>query len=89
MRLGHVRFGGARRCGPAATRVFERHARYGRQTDLMRQVVRICEEGGRILDPFAGSGTTLVAADAEGYAWTGIEMTQHYYDVASSRLGGH
>jgi len=48
--------------------------------------VRICEEGGRILDPFAGSGTTLVAAELEGYDWTGIEMTQHYFDVARSRL---
>ena len=52
----------------------------------MRQLVRICEQGGRILDPFAGSGTTLVAADAEGYSWTGIEMTGHYSDVARSRL---
>ncbi len=34
----------------------------GKPTGLMRQVVRICEAGGRILDPFAGSNTTLVAA---------------------------
>lgn len=55
-------------------------------TDLMRQLVRICEEGGRILGPFSGSGTTLVAAQLEGYSWTGIEMTGHYHDVARSRL---
>jgi len=54
----------------------------------MRQLVRICEKGGRILDPFAGSGTTLVAAEAEGYGWTGIEMTEHYYAVAANRLSG-
>lgn len=30
--------------------------------DVMRQVVQICVPGGRILDPFAGSGTTLAAA---------------------------
>lgn len=58
----------------------------GKPTDLMRQLVRICEQGGRILDPFAGSGTTLVAADAEGYGRTGIEMTTHYHTVAMSRL---
>lgn len=52
----------------------------------MGQLVRTCEEGGRILDPFAGSGTTLVAADAEGYQWTGIEMTGHYHQIARSRL---
>lgn len=58
----------------------------GKPTDLMRQVVRICEEGGRILDPFAGSGTTLVAAQQEGYGWLGCELTQHYADVTRERL---
>jgi len=52
----------------------------------MQQLVRICEVGGHILDPFAGSSTTLVAAQEEGYGWTGIEMTQHYFEVASGRI---
>lgn len=69
-----------------AVRKSDKHHLTGKPTDLMRQLVRICEQGGRILDPFAGSGTTLVAADAEGYDWTGIEMTGHYFDVARSRL---
>lgn len=58
----------------------------GKPTELMRQVVRICEEGGRILDPFAGSGTTLLAAQLEGYSWIGCELTQHYADVTRQRL---
>ena len=58
----------------------------GKPTPLMRQLVRICETGGRILDPFAGSGTTLVAAQQEGYNWTGIEMTDHYAEVTRERL---
>lgn len=58
----------------------------GKPTELMRQVVRICEVGGRILDPFAGSGTTLVAAQLEGYDWTGCELTEHYADVTRRRL---
>ncbi len=58
----------------------------GKPTPLMRQLVRICEEGGRILDPFAGSGTTLVAAQQEGYRWVGVEMTDHYAQVARDRL---
>ena len=32
----------------------------------MRDVVQICEPGGRILDPFAGAGTTVLAAVQEG-----------------------
>ncbi|MFL6958726.1 DNA-methyltransferase [Nocardiopsis yanglingensis] len=69
-----------------AVRKSDKHHLTGKPTDLMRQLVRICGQGGRILDPFAGSGTTLVAADAEGYSWTGIEMTGHYFDVGQSRL---
>jgi len=69
-----------------AVRKSDKHHLTGKPTDLMRQLVRICEQGGRILDPFAGSGTTLVAADAAGFNWTGIEMTEHYFDVAKSRL---
>ena len=69
-----------------SVRKADKHHMTGKPTDLMRQLVKICEEGGRILDPFAGSGTTLVAADLEGYSWTGIEMTGHYHDVARSRL---
>ncbi|SOT96257.1 DNA methylase [Xanthomonas arboricola pv. fragariae] len=64
-----------------------KHHLTGKPTDLMRQLVKICETGGRILDSFAGSGTTLVAAELEGYGWTGVEMTSHYVGYASERLG--
>lgn len=64
----------------------DKHHMTGKPTELMRQVVRICETGGRILDPFAGSGTTLVAAELEGYKWTGCELTEHYHQVAADRL---
>lgn len=64
----------------------DKHHMTGKPTELMRQVVRICEAGGRVLDPFAGSGTTLVAAELEGYRWTGCELTEHYHQVAADRL---
>jgi len=42
--------------------------------DLMRYLVRlITPPGGRVLDPFAGSGTTGMAALAEGFDCTLIE----------------
>ncbi|CEL38445.1 Site-specific DNA-methyltransferase (fragment) [Xanthomonas citri pv. citri] len=53
---------------------------------MMRQLVRICESGGRVLDPFAGSGTTLVAAQLEGFEAVGIEMTDQYTTVTRDRL---
>ncbi|MCF5954059.1 site-specific DNA-methyltransferase [Xanthomonas perforans] len=64
----------------------DKHHLTGKPTELMRQLVRICESGGRVLDPFAGSGTTLVAAELEGFLATGIELTTHYAEVARSRL---
>lgn len=52
---------------------------------LMRDLVKICEPGGVILDPFAGSGTTIVAAIMEGYSAIGIESMQYYADYARRR----
>ncbi len=49
-----------------AVRKADQHHMTGKPTDLMRQLVRICDEGGCILDPFAGPGTTLVGMADEG-----------------------
>jgi site-specific DNA-methyltransferase (adenine-specific) len=38
----------------------------GKPTALMRQLVQMTPPAGKILDPFAGPGTTLVAALEEG-----------------------
>lgn len=54
--------------------------------DLMRNLVRCVPPGGRILDPFAGSGTTGVAAQLEGRDFLGIEGSPAYADLARQRL---
>ena len=53
---------------------------------LMRDIVQICEPGGRILDPFAGAGTTILAAVREGFEAVGIEKTAAYYKLGSDRV---
>lgn len=53
---------------------------------FMRDVVKITEPGGRILDPFAGSGSTVLAAVLEGYSATGIEVTDAYAALSKERI---
>ena len=42
---------------------------------------------GIILDPFAGSGTSLIVAKKLGYRYIGIEMHPKYVDMINARLG--
>lgn len=54
---------------------------------LMRYLCRlITPPGGTVLDPFAGSGTTLIAAQQEGFNAIGIEMMPEYCEIIRSRL---
>jgi DNA modification methylase len=54
---------------------------------LMRYLIRlVTPPGGIVLDPFTGSGTTLVAAQLEGFNSTGIEMTDEYLPIIAGRL---
>jgi site-specific DNA-methyltransferase (adenine-specific) len=39
-----------------------------------------------VLDPFAGSGTSLVAAETLDRRWIGIELSPNYCEVANSRV---
>lgn len=41
---------------------------------------------GTILDPFAGSGSTLAAANAVGYASIGVECDPHYVSMAKGAI---
>lgn len=64
----------------------DKHHQTGKPTPLMRDVVRICPPGGVVLDPFAGSGTTGVAALMEGRRFVGCELSEAYHGIASARL---
>jgi len=39
-----------------------------------------------VLDPFVGSGTSLVAAEVSGRRWIGIELSENYSKVAKDRV---
>jgi DNA modification methylase len=55
---------------------------------LMRYLCRlVTPPGGVVLDPFTGSGTTGVAALAEGFSFIGIEREADFAEIARRRCG--
>ncbi len=73
-----------------------RHGQHGKNghptqkpAELMGYLVRsLVPPGGSVLDPFAGSGSTLVAASQNGMASTGIEIDARYFDLGRRRISG-
>lgn len=55
---------------------------------FLRQIVRASLPLGEgvVLDPFAGSGSTLAAAEAVGYHSIGVEQDSHYVDIAREAI---
>lgn len=45
-----------------------------------------CPQGGLVLDPFCGSGSTLVAATEADCDYLGIELDRAYHSIAARRL---
>jgi DNA modification methylase len=56
-------------------------------TDLMRYLCRlVTPQGGTVLDPFTGSGSTGKAAILEGFNFVGIERDTEYVNIAEARI---
>lgn len=54
---------------------------------LMRELVRlVTPQGGTVLDPFTGSGTTGCAAVVEGFHFTGVELEEGHAFIAGRRI---
>jgi len=68
---------------PAAS---ERQHATQKPTELMEKVMQIVPKGEVVCDPFMGSGTTGVAAINTGRPFIGIELSEHYFDIARERI---
>jgi DNA modification methylase len=55
-------------------------------TSLMVRALRVTPYDGPVIDPFLGSGTTLVAAKELGRQAIGVERSEAYCEIAAKRL---
>lgn len=53
---------------------------------VIKDLVSRVPQGGAVLDPFLGSGTTAVAANDLGRQWVGIEINPVYVAIAEARI---
>jgi site-specific DNA-methyltransferase (cytosine-N4-specific) len=51
-----------------------------------RPIKAACPRGGIVLDPFAGSGTTLAVAKRLGRRWLGCDSNADYVRLANTRI---
>ncbi|WP_081620318.1 DNA methyltransferase [Ancylobacter sp. FA202] len=64
-----------------------RHHPTEKPVDVLRPLVEaFCPSGGVVLDPFCGSGSTLLAARASGRRFFGIELDHRHHRTALARL---
>ncbi len=55
--------------------------------ELMRYLIRlVTQEGGVVLDPYCGTGTTALAAKQLGYHFVTCELSGDYAKIAQTRL---
>lgn len=56
------------------------------ESDIVRLIEFFTKPGATVLDPFVGSGSTLVACVRTGRSGVGIELVEHWAGIARQRL---
>lgn len=60
----------------------DKHHLTGKPVPLMAHLMTVLSPSSVILDPFAGSGTTIVAARQQGHTAHGVELSPEYARIA-------
>jgi len=84
----HVWMGGIRageECGGMGSDYKREHPAQ-KPERLMRFCIEHLGEGGSVLDPYMGSGTTGVAAAKLGRSFIGVEIEPKFFDIACERI---
>lgn len=55
----------------------------------LRCLLSVSNPGDIVIDPYCGSGTTLVAAKKLGLQYVGIDLSENYLKIAQSRLDNY
>ena len=58
----------------------------GKPISLLVDLLQVTPEGGVILDPFTGGGTTALACQQTGRRFIGVELSSDYFELASRRI---
>lgn len=70
----------------APVRRDEKYHQTGKPVGLLERLLQVVPPGGSVLDPFCGSGSTLVAARRLGMRATGVEIDERFLRVARDRV---
>jgi 16S rRNA G966 N2-methylase RsmD len=71
---------------PGCPREFREHPTQKPEAVMRWALMQAPQDVRTVLDPFMGSGTTLVAAKRLGRQAVGIEREEHYCEIAAKRL---
>lgn len=64
----------------------QKHHQTEKPVELLEKLLAICTDGGTVLDPFMGSGSTGVACANTGRSFIGIELDTGYFETAKRRI---
>lgn len=64
----------------------DKHHQTEKPVELLERLLAICPDGGVVLDPFMGSGSTGVACVNIGRGFVGMELEPSYFETAQRRV---
>lgn len=73
---------------PQRDKLKHQHPATFAESDIVRLIEFFTKPGEKVLDPFVGSGSSLVACAECGRSGTGIELVERWVEIAGRRLDG-